>query len=96
MRTPLVKLTREEALKHLGSFITEHDAGWERDGLDWAPALLEILREFSRQASKQAPDAQHLEILRSQVYGYFGRQKFLKDISFVLEYLDAICGWYDS
>jgi hypothetical protein len=85
-------ISRESALKELNSFITELDAGWERDGLDWAPALLTLLRAISAEASKEAPDSQRLEDFRTEVHQYFAKHKFLKGICFALELVDAICG----
>ena len=96
MRTPPVKLTREEALRQLDFFVAELDAGWERDRLDWAPALLEMLREFSREASKRDCDRRQLDVLRSRVFAYFKERRSLKGIEFVLQDIDAVCASYDA
>lgn len=85
------KLTREEALKDLNSLIVELDAGWERDGLDWAPALLIMLRDFCREAAAEIPDQDRLAALREQVHAYFKEHRFLKGIPFVLWDIDIIC-----
>jgi|SRR5437867_3961918 len=84
------KLTREEALKDLDSFIAELDAGWERDGLDWAPALLNMLRDFSREAAAENLDQERLAILHERVHAYFKKHRFLKGISSVLWDIDTI------
>ncbi len=96
MRPAPVKLTREEALRQLDSFIAELDAGWERDRLDWAPALLEMLREFSREASKQDSDGRQLEVLEHRVHAYFTERRFLKGIEFVLRDIDAVCASHNT
>jgi hypothetical protein len=85
------KLTREEALKDLDSFIAELDAGWERDGLDWAPVLLSLLRDFSREAAAENPDKDRLALLHEQVHAYFKEHRFLKGIPNVLWDIDHIC-----
>jgi hypothetical protein len=85
------KLTREEALKDLDSFIAELGAEWEHDGLDWAPALLSMLRDFRREAAAQIPDEARLAVLREQVHAYFKEHRFLKGIPHVLWDVDTIC-----
>jgi hypothetical protein len=85
------KLTREQALKELDSFISELDTGWERDGLDWAPALLSMLRDFSREAATEKPNRERLDILRSRVHAYFSEHRFLKGLPSVLWDIDIIC-----
>ncbi len=85
------KLTRGEALKDLDSFIAELDAGWQRDGLDWAPALLNLLRDFSRGAAAQNPDQERLSVLHAQVHAYFKERPFLKSLPSVLWDIDTIC-----
>ena len=90
-RTDFPRLSREEALKELCSFIEELDAGWERDGLDWAPDLLKILRAFVDEASKSSTgNSPELERLRNEVHAYFERYKFLKGIYNVREWVEMI------
>jgi hypothetical protein len=96
MRAHFPKLSREEALKELKSFLAEIDAGWERDGLDWAPEVLNILRPFVAEASNQLPDYYRLEVLREEVYAYFKRNKSMKGISFVLGWVDMVYGDRES
>ena len=88
--TVLPKLTREEALKELDAFIGELDAGWERDGLDWAPALLTMLRDFSREAAAANPDRERLGILHAHVHAYFKERRFLKGFPSVLWDIDIL------
>jgi hypothetical protein len=85
------KLTRGEALKGLDSFIAELDAGWQRDGLDWAPVLLGMLRDFSREAAAENRDQERLAVLHEQVHAYFKKHRFLKGIPNVLWDIDEIC-----
>jgi hypothetical protein len=84
------KLTGEEALKELDSFIVELDSGWERDGLDWAPALLGLLRDFNREAAAENPDRERLGILHAQVHAFFKDRHFLKGLPSVLWDIDII------
>ena len=89
------KLTRAEALKDLDSFIAELDAGWERNGLDWAPSLLNLLRDFIREAAAENPEHERLAILHQQVHAYFKEHRYLKGIPNVLWDIDTICRRYD-
>lgn len=83
-------------MKELGSFIEELDAKWERDGLDWAPELLKMLREFTAEASKPSSGAHRLESLHAEIHAYFKKYKFLKGICFVLGWVDMLYEAHDS
>lgn len=76
--------------------MAELDATWERDGLDWSPELLKMLREFSAEASMETPDTQRLQKLHGDIHAYFKRFKFLKGICFALGWVDMIYGAHDS
>ena len=88
--------TSEEALKQLVCFIGELEAGWERDHLEWAPALLDILRGFTEEASKPRPDFQRLGVFRGQALAYFKSHRFLKGIDFVPRDIDIVCDCYGN
>ncbi len=87
---------REDALRELNAFIAELDAGWERDRLYWAPALLALLRSLSAEASKEVPDSERLQELRMQIQRYFEVHRCLKGICFVLEWVAVIAGHENS
>lgn len=96
-RTGSSNLSRGEALRKLSSFLEELDANWERDGLDWDPDLLRILRAFVAEASKSsAGDRYRLEGLRIEVHAYFERYKSMKGISYVREWVDIFCETRDN
>ena len=82
------KLTRAEAILDLESFIAQLDT--ERNIFDWAPALLDMLREFSREAGAENPDQERLAILHQQVHAYFKERRYLKGIPNVLWDIDTI------
>ena len=91
MRKTEPKLTRAEAQSKLESFTEELKTEWQRDGLDWAPDLLNRLFEFNREAAKDYPDWVQLELLRKGMRDFIGSRKFLKGISNILEYADTVC-----
>ncbi len=92
MTSAFQKLSREEALKELESLIAEFDASWERDGLDWAPPLMDLFREIISEANKKEIDAERLRMLHDRVYAYFRKHRFLKGIGYSLGWIDTICG----
>ena len=92
MRTPFQKRERDEALRDIDAFIVELDAGWQRDGLDWAPELLVWLREF-RGTSK----VERLAVLRAQLHELFAKRKRrLKGISYLLSWVDDVVESYEK
>ena len=90
MRAPLQKLTRDEALREIETFIVELDAGWQKDGLDWAPELLIILREFCR-----VSQVEQLLALRTRLHHFLSVRR-LKGISFLLTWADAVVESYEK
>jgi hypothetical protein len=48
------------------------------------------LRYFSRETSKHTPDAQQLGVVREQSDEYFKQHKFLKEIPFILDYVNIV------
>ena len=92
MRTPPQKLTRDEALREIDAIVAEFDAGWQRDGLDWAPELLSLLREF-----RTASEFKRLLALRTQLREFFHRERRkVKGISFVLTWVDSVVESYEK
>jgi hypothetical protein len=91
MRTPTQKLTRDEAFREIDALVVELDAGWQRDGLDWAPELLSLLRDF-----RAASEFERLTALRTQLREFFLRErKKVKGISFVLIWADFVVESYE-
>jgi len=78
------KLTLEEAFKSLNSFISECEKVWERERLDWAPALLDMLRDFRQEAVSVKPERGRVNFLFGQVWFYFVANPSLKEIGWVL------------
>ena len=86
MRTPFQKRTRAEALQDIDLFIVELDAGWQRDGLDWGPELLELLREF-----RSTSEVEELVASRERLRQFFEpREGQLKGISYLLSWVDDV------
>jgi hypothetical protein len=89
---PSSTLSREEAQQKLSAFIQELDNGWKRDGLEWGPELLALLREFDQAARRQETDGDELARCRERVVGFVGGRKPLKGgLGFLIKYVDAIC-----
>jgi hypothetical protein len=92
MRTPFQKRTRDEALQDIDSFIAELDADWQRDGLNWEPELLGLLREF-----RGASQIEQLTASRKRLHEWFGtRQRELKGISYLLSWVDDVVESYEK
>lgn len=92
MRTPFQKRTRDEALQDIDLFIVELDAGWQRDGLDWGPELLGLLREF-----RSASAVEQLVASRERLRQFFEpRKRHLKGISYLLSWADDVVESYEK
>ena len=91
MMRPSSTLTRQEGQQKLSAFIEELDSGWERDGLEWGPELLALLREFDQAARRQEPDGDDLDRCRERVVDFVGGRRPLKGLGFLIKYVDAIC-----
>ena len=90
LETSTEKITREEALRRMDALVAQLEAGWKRDGLEWALDVLVLLRGFTAEARKGKPDRERLLMLQSGIRESIGRYKFLKGIDFVLEWADTV------
>ena len=89
-RVSAEKLTPERALQNLEAFARELDAGWKRDGLEWALDLLVLLRAFTTEARKKSPDRERLALALTAIREYLGRYRFLKGIDYVLVWAEVV------
>jgi hypothetical protein len=90
MRALSRKLTREEALREIDSFIAELKTNWLHDHLDWALELLALLREF-----RNASDAKQLFTLRARLRDCLSTHE-LKGIDYLLSWADAVVENYEQ
>jgi hypothetical protein len=84
------QLTRAEALKRIEAFVAELDGEWQLDGMEWAVDLLVLLRGFTREARKDEPDRERLDIFQTAMREFIGQRKFLKGVEFVLAWADTV------
>jgi hypothetical protein len=94
MSKPPQKLSRSEALHKIDAFISDLDAGWERDGTAWGKGLLTILQQFRYAATCAAPDLQRLSQLRVELEQFMSGHKILKGFSPLLAWVDTIVESY--
>ena len=78
------KLTREEALREIDSFIAELKTNWLQDHTDWALELQALLREF-----RNTSEAGQLLALRKRLRDGLATHE-LKGIDYLLSWADAV------
>jgi hypothetical protein len=93
MSKPPEKVSPDEALRRIDTFISELDAGWEREGTAWGSELLSLMREFRQAASGEPPDRQLVLEAQAKLKEFLSQPK-MKGLSPFLTYVDSVANSY--